>query len=51
MQAAGEAGPPALVEDRLVQVLDVPVGLRPAGADASRTELLNGREKLAAGEV
>ena len=33
-QRAGEGWPPALLEDRLLQALDVSVGLGPAGADA-----------------
>ena len=34
VQVAGEAGSPALVEDRLVESFDVAVGLGTAGADA-----------------
>ncbi len=33
VEVAGEGGPPALVEDRLVQGFDVAVGLRAAGVD------------------
>jgi hypothetical protein len=33
VEVAGEAGSPAFVEDRLVQVFDVAVGLGPAGAE------------------
>jgi hypothetical protein len=36
VEVAGEGGPPALVEDRLVQGLDVAVGLRAAGVDPRR---------------
>jgi hypothetical protein len=35
VEVARERGPPALVEDRLVQRFDVPVGLRPAGVSAA----------------
>ena len=33
VEVAGEGGSPALVEDRLLQRLDVAVGLRSAGVD------------------
>src|SRR5664280_3452404 len=39
VEVARERGSPALVEDRLVQRLDVPVGLRPAGVDAGVAHL------------
>lgn len=43
VQAAGEAGSPALIEDRLVQILNMSVGRRAPGADAggARTERLD----------
>ncbi len=37
VEVAGERGSPALVEDRLVQRLDVPVGLWATGVDAGVT--------------
>src|SRR5207247_3210589 len=54
LQVAGEGGPPAFVEDRLVKRLDGAVGLWTAGADACRSSaqaldgLLEAAAKLAA---
>ena len=38
MEVAGERGPPALLEDGLVERFDVAVGLGPAGADAGEAD-------------
>ncbi len=46
LDVAREGGTPALVEDRLVQGLDVAIGLRPAGADV-RAPDTKARERLA----
>src|SRR4029079_16071643 len=50
LAVAREGGPPALVEDRLVQVLDVSIGLRPAGTDpgVGGAELVDGGGEAAA---
>ncbi len=49
VEVARERWPPALVGDRLVQCLDVPPGLRPAGVDAGVAHLqrVNGLREVA----
>ena len=44
-----EAGSPAFVEDRLVESLDVAVGLGPAGADAGVADVTAFKEVAEAG--
>jgi hypothetical protein len=45
VQVAGKGGSPALVEDRVVQCLDVAVGLRAPGANAG-VPCLQGADRL-----
>ncbi len=53
VEVTGEGGPPALVEDRLLQRLDVAVGLRPAGVDVgdAGAETLDGLVEALAPEL
>jgi len=52
-EVASEGGTPALIEDRLVQRLDVPVGLRAPGVDAAvaSAEALDRRGEVLAAEL
>jgi hypothetical protein len=46
VEVAGEAGSPAFVEDGLVQVFDVAVGLGSAGSDAGVADVVGVKQRV-----